>query len=408
MEMKKEKKFVRHKIIEDYLKLQIPNEGTRYQYRSHLNKFFRFLEKDPETYFSKTKVIKDYQNDVLEYWQYMMKKHNAKSIPPQLSTIRNFLDEYEISFREKFWKNIAKRGLGNDSVREDRIPTLKELQTILNYGEIVDRAYCLVMCSSGIRESELCKVTMDDIDFESDPVMIKISAKIAKNKKKRITFMSDEARDAVLDWMRFRKKYVATNLKKFAGLKRYLENKYSREINGVEEDRIFPWTPKTARYRWNKLLEKAELNEKDKATGDYVLHLYVLRKYFETKMKKYIPEPYIRVMQGHTGYMKDAYFRPTNEEIAEQYKKGMTALYVYKQPANAEEIMSLQKQINDLQNQVQNIVKTTDFYKDEVRFERKAELAGHEPADVSIDVLTKEYTELVKESNKPGRKKVNK
>lgn len=62
-----EKKKIRYKIVEEYLDLNFPRKDTRYQYRSHLNKFFRFLDVDANTYFEESKTIKDYENDVKRY-----------------------------------------------------------------------------------------------------------------------------------------------------------------------------------------------------------------------------------------------------------------------------------------------------------------------------------------------------
>ena len=89
------------------------------------------------------------------------------------------------------------------------------MQEILTHANARERAFFLTMSSSGLREKELCLLKIDDFDFNSNPVMIKVSAKISKTKKKYFSFCSVEARNALVEWKKIRDDFI--KYKKFKG-----------------------------------------------------------------------------------------------------------------------------------------------------------------------------------------------
>ena len=146
------------------------------------------------------------------------KKYAPKSIIVHMSTLRGYLEYHDIVFSPRWWKSQSKKGKGNETILEDRIPTREELGKILTHGDARDRAFFLTMLSSGMREEELCSITYDIekkegmIDFNSNPVMIKIPADISKTKKKRFTFISIEAKNSLMEWLKLREAVSYTHL----------------------------------------------------------------------------------------------------------------------------------------------------------------------------------------------------
>jgi len=348
--------------VEQYLKENFKAD-TAGQYRSHLRLYFQFLEADPETYFD---ANRSYERDVKRYWQYLMTKYAPKSIPVKLSIVRNFLETYEVEFKSKFWKQMAKRGIGTDTVRVDEIPTLEQMRQLMTLADVKDRAFFLCMASSGMRESELIQLRKEHFDFKHTPTKVSIPGTMTKNRTGRITYISPEATNALQAWMRIRTHYITENAKRFVALRKYLEDEFQKPVCSAEDDgRVFPYSESRVRERWNKLLEKAGdgFTEKDPVTGAYKLHLYVLRKYFNTRLLKVIPKHVVEKLMGHDGYLDGSYDRTTEQEMAEWYTKGESALYILMAPENQEDVEKVQNQMEVLQAQVAELLKQSKWYK---------------------------------------------
>lgn len=339
--------------IEEYIELNYPTKKqTYYNVRSQLKEFFNFIKILPEQYI---KQERDFKKDVLKYHSHLINKkrtikknshviektYAAKTIVVHMSTLRGYLEFHDIIFSPRWWKAQTKKGKGTDTILEDRIPTREELQKILTHGDARDHAFFLTMLSSGMREEELCKVSMDNVDFESNPVMIKIPADISKTKKKRFTFVSIEAKNALEEWKKLRDTYIVNKEKKCKGLYKYLERKYNKIPNGAANNRLFPYRPLAAQTWWNRLLNKAGFTEFDKNTGYYVLHLYTLRKFFDTVMKTNCNQLMVDMWMGHE--VKYDYEKWTEDQHKNEYLKGMDSLLVYRTPANIEKLEELQQ-----------------------------------------------------------------
>ncbi|NHV05759.1 MAG: hypothetical protein HA495_00285 [Thaumarchaeota archaeon] len=53
----------------------------------------------------------------------------------------------------------------------------------------------------------------------------------------------------------------------------------------------------------------------------YVYHIHVLRKWFRTKAEELTPSIRERLMGHARGYLDDSYFRTTDEQLLNEYKK---------------------------------------------------------------------------------------
>lgn len=217
----------------------------------------------------------------------------------------------------------------------DAAPTHEELKRILQHGETKARALGLLASSSGTRIGALLKLTESDIDFDKDPVRIYLPAAITKNNKPRVTFMSNEAKDAVKAWIKERDDYLDSAVRKSKSLKCGKD---------PEDERLFPMSEATANTMWLRLLKKSGLDQKDKSTGIHRLHFHTLRKYFDTNMAAAdIPESVIGCLMGHAGYLDRAYKRFDEGKLAYFYKKGVNKLLVFETGEDPEQLGKFEK-----------------------------------------------------------------
>ena len=137
----------------------------------------------------------------------------------------------------------------------DHVPTVPELKSILTHGRVKEKALFLVMASSGLRINEALSITINDIKLRDEkdniisPSMIKIRQEVSKNETPRITFISDEARDILIEWLKIRNEYLITSVQKLA--KRNIQKK-------LNDDRVFPYAWSTAWNMWTRMLHKSK------------------------------------------------------------------------------------------------------------------------------------------------------
>jgi len=363
-----------NKIKEFVLNFSSPS--TRSVYRNHIQQFLKFLGEDENTYFSSGR---NYEDDIKRYWQYIQHRP-PKSIKSILSCIKMFLEEFDVVIRPKVWRNISRRTPGSSAVSEDIIPSHKELKEILQYAPLKDRALFLMMVSSGMREGEAVKIRLQDIDFNSAPVKIKVPSftkdgKFTKTGDKRTTFMTNEARDAVQAWLKQRKRYRESADRKGLGLMRWQRMKFGIEHNANDINRVFPFSADTARVMWNKLIEKAGYIERDEITNVHKMRLHTLRKFFEHQLKSKIRPGAVEQIVGHEGYLS-TYNRFTDKELTDEYLKGMDVLLIFEtskldiEHRFQERTQMMQDQIDKLNREIETILdKASDMVEERLKRE---------------------------------------
>jgi len=320
-------------VIDRFLKL-FPSQKTQETYGSHLRKFFRIIEADPETYFDEER---DYKQDIEDFWITQRDDKAYETVRNQLNTLKSFFDYYEVEIKEKTWKTLKRRTKGSGPTTKDRAPTNQQLKEILNYGNLRDRALFLVLSSSGIRIDEALHLLEEDIDFNCHPTKIMVRASIAKNGNSRITFITDETTHVLKQWLRYRKQYLQQAVKK-------TNIKYRKRL---DDPRVFPFSYSTAWQGWQRMIKKAGYDQQDPDTNRFIYRPHGLRKFFDTRLKLELSENVVDDLTGHEtrGAITRAYRRHTEQELAEHYLNAQHRLLVFEASPTMEKF---DKQVKEL------------------------------------------------------------
>jgi integrase len=319
------------KFVNRYKKRSI---NTVKNYRSQLKQYFDYLDINPNTYFNNNR---DYQQDITRYWE-----NKIIDRPPLvrsfiLSCLKMFLMRNGVEFKSIFWSDLKEQAKGRKAISEDEVPTNEQLKKILLHANAMEKALFLIAASSGMRIGEILQLTWDDVKIGEKPVRIHILGEYTKSGDPRDTFITNETKEALLQWKNVRKEYLMgidgkLNFKK-------VKAKYNRDPNDL---RIFPITYVTASLRWNKLLEKARVIDKktetgerktkkgiDKKTNRIKMHIHCLRKFAKTRMLLTMPESICNYIVGHSGYLKRAYEKYEVVQLVPEYKKAIRNLLVF-------------------------------------------------------------------------------
>ncbi|HOX34904.1 MAG TPA: site-specific integrase [Methanoregulaceae archaeon] len=248
------------------------------------------------------------------------RKRPPHSISQNVACVRIWLEHYDHSLTSKELRELKKHlpRQRNGVTREDEV-TPEMIRLILSHSRDTKiRAVVLLLLSSGIRIGELVKLTPNDVDLEKNTIYI--SDLISKTGESRITFFTDEAREALLHYLKFREKMVAR-------AQDLTTNHIKKEYHKRSE--IFPYTSDNIRERFNTCLKNAALKKVDLRTGRNTIHPHSFRKCFISWLKLAgCPDDVVEAMAGHTGYLSVSYRRYGEGALREQYQKYSSVLTI--------------------------------------------------------------------------------
>lgn len=351
-------------------------ENTRLYYELTLNKFFDCIKTNPDNYF---KSKRDYEADVIKFVA-TLRNYAPITQKTYISVIKRFFYLNDIDFKPKFWELEVRDKIekGGYALTLDRKPTNTELKKILSYGDLKARALFTLLATSGLRISELLKVTLDDIDLDSKPALIKIKSTYVKGaRRSRWGFMSDEAKELLKEWLTPNKSGVTERDKYVIEMKKQMRGVTKKSW---DTDKLFPIGKSGVTRLWHRLIKNAELDKKYSETGRYEIHVHSLRKFFISQLKTEIPEVIVEAWAGHKKYLAEAYARYDIEEQKQFYLKGMHTLTIFR---TTPDLTETNKEIGQLKSD-------NDKFKELV-----------ERMQMKMDILEQKYElEKIKNGNK--------
>jgi len=348
-------------IIDRYLRT-FRSENTKKTYRCSINKFFKVIKADPKTYLDEER---DYEEDVIKLWE-SLKGRPPKTVSTTMSAVKGFLKKYKILRNAEIWEELDRRTHGNRARTMDEVPTPQQLKEILRYGTLKDHALFLMVSSSGMRVGEALQLLPEDIDMSHIPTKVIIRGEYTKTGNKRLTFISNEATEALKAWLKQREGYIEGAVKK---------TNFGTE-KAADDPRIFPFVYNTARKSWIRMITKAGYDEKDLETGRYKYHVHSLRKFFRSRLTLKVPVDIVEALMGHEGYLTGVYRRYTTEQLAEYYQKGMEELIVIQTPLDTSAINEQLQRLKsdnlqlrtDLNRVMDMLMSSNSMYKDDDGF----------------------------------------
>jgi len=356
-----------NKIEEYFDKALITKKGTMAVFRSHINKYFKVIDKDIETYF---KQKQPYEEQIRTYWKYLQGKA-PKTRQVAISALKGFLKRFDKKGTKDLdiWDDIAARMKGqNDPISEKHVPDIDELKQILHYCDIRTKTALMVALSSGMRISEVCKLLPDDINLNEEPTRINIRSEIAKNGKRRTTFITPETTELFNEWIRVRDDYVKRSLAS-------LNFKGMQFIKDREDNRLFPYHTNAIRTGFNKACEKAGFTGTTEIKGDFDLseefkrdHKYKrarrkltyhnLRSFFRTYFGN---ADLAEHLMGHSGYLS-TYRQYNDKQLVKEYLKHMNNVTVFTR--ESKDVKEVRDQIKEKDKTISEMQKRIDSLED--------------------------------------------
>jgi len=344
--------------IAEFLETYKEKKNSHKCHRLNLKYYFNYVKVDPSKYFKKKR---DYSTDYEEYAKTMTHLSRCTRAS-RLGTVKLFLEENDITIPKK---TLRRTKIKNKPQTIDEIPSIEQLKQILSHGNCKDRAWSLFAATSGCRIQEILQLKFVDVpsirklernEKITFPVKVYIRGEISKNEEPRITFISSECWETLIEWLRERENYLNTAAKR-------INHKYKKD---TKDDRIFPFSYSVAYKGWHRLLTKADFLDKenkvgiDPSTGIARMHLHVLRAFFKNRLiSANVQERYIETILGHIGYVGGAYDKYDEKTLADAYSQGEHALLVFTSIPDlsgvTEQLKEKDTEIKDLKQQMHDI-----------------------------------------------------
>ncbi len=284
------------------LKLLTRSQNTEDTYLKGLSKFFLHVDtKNPDEFLEKIKSGSLDANELYRNFVVNLASSELapKSVAAWSAALKKFFSANGVEITRKVSIKIY-------NIHEDTLPSREELRRVLEISNLKAKVCILLMASSGLRIGELHQLKIGDINLEKNPAIIRIKAAGAKERKGRITFISDEARKVL-------EEYLAT--------RKQIDPNSSLIVTRKEKAMSY----QNLQFILNNVLRK--VSEKDRKR--FKLHPHSLRKWFKTQMiAAGVPGPIVDRLTGHARYLAQEYELYTEEQLREWYSKGVKNLQI--------------------------------------------------------------------------------
>jgi integrase len=332
----------------------IKSPATKEKYLLRLRKFLDFLDLEGNSLETKArafaqKAVNDSLwafNCILRFTQIQKERFNRKEITA--GTIRNYVKSIKLfcsmSDIAINWDKIT-RGLPKGRrYTDDRAPTLEEIKKLCEYPDRRIKAIVYTMVSSGIRVGAWDYLRWGNIKpIERDGRIVAARAVVYDGEDDAyITFISESAYRELVQWMKYREK-AGEKITGNSWVMRDLwdtQVKISRGLVSIPKQLTAIGVKRLIeRAIWAQGL-RSELPAGKKRHPFATNHS--LRKYFKTRCELAGMKPInIENLMGHSTGASDPYYRPTENDLLQDYLGSIDALTI-----NDEE--SLQTKVQDI------------------------------------------------------------
>jgi hypothetical protein len=356
-------KFPADSPMSDFLDVRL-SYVTRQQYIIKLKMFFNSLglkgdiDKQSREFLLKVKKDegREWAQNGLKYF-IRDKKQRVENGELAESTICNFYKPVKLFCSthdiELSWKKITNIIPTGRRFANDRAPTHEEIGKVVEYPDRRIKPLVLVTSSSGIRIGawEYLKWKhVEPIWIDNRIVAAKITVYAGENEQ-YISFITPEAFNALQEWMDFRKKS-------------------GEDVNGESWLMIMLWdtnAPAPIPQRMNTeglraLMERAlraqglrkKLDRKSVRRHEFKTN-HGFRKFFQTNAETKMKSLHVKTMMGQDTGLAQSYYKPTVQELLDEYLKAVENLTINKEVDSQEMIKNQQALAVEIQKKDQEM-----------------------------------------------------
>jgi len=341
----------------------IESPETKKRYPQRFKTFLDYL-KIPEVELEKRlidfyeKAVKNptwLQDSLIDFISFQKERVHREEIAA--ATISNYIKPVKLFCEMNNillnWKLISRGIPRGRHASDDRAPTLEEIRLLLEYPDVRIRPIVLCMISSGIRIGSWDYLKWKHIIPVHDTEGFLIAAKVivyAGEADQYFTFITSESYDAIKNWMTYRESYgektsseswVMRDLWKTTNIASSSKSGSAVHPIRLKNEAIRTMLCRALHHQnIRKGLKEGQRRHEFKAAHGF-------RKYFKTKCEQVMRPANIEMLMGHDLGISKSYYKPTENELLDDYLKSVDLLTV-------NEENRLKRKINEL-NEKNNV-----------------------------------------------------
>jgi hypothetical protein len=302
--------------------------------------------------FAKSKSQEEVEELVIRFVLFQKERIDKKEITS--GTLRNYIKAVKLFCRMNriniFWDIISRSLPKVKQYANDRIPTVEEIKKLIEYPDSRIKPIVLLSVSTGIRVGawEYMKWKhIIPIKNENGAILAAKLVVYPNEPEEYFTFMTPEAYNAVKEWMDFRASFG----EEITGESWILRNtwqkvkpRYSHRIGLAKYPKQFKSTGiKTLVGRALQIQGiRPKLNLRNGEKNHDWKTLHGFRKFFKTQTERVMKSLNVEILMGHDIGLADSYYKPSEQELLEDYLKSVDLLTIHNDKSK------LEKQVKEL------------------------------------------------------------
>ena len=285
------------------------SERTKVLYAYCLNEFLTFTRKNLVEFISINNA--DQTNLIIQYL--VSKKVSAQYKNVILATIKHACDMNDVILN---WRKIKKftgsTKTGNEIAGKDRGYTHAEIAKILEFSDQRIKTAFLILCSTGIRYGALPSLKVGDLERIDDLFKVTVYSGEKEQYTTFTTIETAKAIDAYLDFRRRTGEHITSD--SYVIVQRNGQPFKGYSLRSILQDSIGKTGLK-------------EIGPKFKRKETPLLHAF--RKFFTKQlMDSKVDKAIVELLHGHDIGLTGRYWKPTQQELYQEYLKAVPALTI--------------------------------------------------------------------------------
>ena len=307
----------------------IKSPVTRDVYERRLLNFLNHMEMTPDEFVSLAKNDSyRAERKIIDFALELKRRHErgeiaAGTVHNCVKCVRLLLEMNDILLN---WKKISRILPKARRYALDRMPTPEEIREILDASDIRGKPLTLLLVSSGIREGAVETLHVGDY------MPIRNNGQIAAGRlvvyaghpEQYVAFITFEACVALDKYLKFRK----ANNENITNASPLFRDTFDPVASYDDKEKIVSsMTAHAIRQYYNRLLHSIGIRKVKKRRHEFSVHGF--RKYFKTRTEQAGMKPInVEILMGHSVGISDSYYRPTENELLQDYLKAVDALTI--------------------------------------------------------------------------------
>ncbi len=372
----KEEKFPTDSPMSDFLDVRL-SPLTRQQYIVKLKLFFDSLklkgtlDKQSREFLTRAKRDREWAQNGLKYF-IRDKKQRVDNGELAESTVSNFYKPVRLFCEthdiELSWKKITNIMPMGKRFANDRAPTHQEIGKIIEYPDRRIKPLVLVTCSSGIRIGAwkyLKWKHIEPIKKDDRIVAAKIIVYGGENEQ-YFSFMTPEAFLSLQEWMDFRKKCgEQVTGESWLMIMLWDINQPPPPPQQMNTDALRAFMERALRGQGlRKKLDMKVIRRHEFKTN------HGFRKFFQTNCELKMKSLTVKTLMGQDTGLANSYYKPTVQELLDEYLKGVDNLTINKDFKQQSEIIKNQQilatEIKTKDQEIQGLRKQTQILNEQL------------------------------------------